>query len=253
MQEAQAIIERIRRISPTIQRLDVAVHKAHREFSPGQLFLARIAEALDPYLREPWIPLDREGTHIVVERLISQGSGNYAPGQVVNLIGPVGKPIPIAETTRTLLLVAYEASPAALLMAANLTLARGGAVTLVLVGNARGYPIDALPPEIEIVRVDSHETWQDRDKALAWADQVIAVAPPSFDQVVYPRLLSDIRRVRIEPAVNYVLGLFHGPMPCGVGACQACLVRLTGGEEAAACLEGPAFDLLNVGFGAESK
>ena len=44
---------------------------------------------------------------------------------------------------------------------------------------------------------------------------------------------------------QHVFGLFQPPMPCGVGACQACLVRRNG-EEVPACLEGPAFDLLSL-------
>jgi aerobic-type carbon monoxide dehydrogenase small subunit (CoxS/CutS family) len=51
-----------------------------------------------------------------------------------------------------------------------------------------------------------------------------------------------VRRVRMNVPEGYAYGLFQPPMPCGVGACGACLVR-SGGEDVAACVDGPAFDL----------
>lgn len=251
MQEAQAIVERIRRIAPTIQRLDLAVDVAHRAVIAGQLFLARATDTFDPYLREPWVPVDKSETHIVVEQVIPRGVSRYTPGQIVSLIGPVGKALTFSDAVRALLIVACEATPAALLMAASTMLARGGAVTLALVGRARHYPLEALPAEVEVVRAETYELWGEKDKMLGWADHVLVVAPPSLENDAYARLLEDIRRVRIEPAAGFVQGLFHGAMPCGVGACQACVVRLHGGEERPACIEGPAFDLLDVSFSAE--
>ncbi len=242
MQEAQAIIERVRRVSATVQRLDVSVNKAHRNSRPGQLFLARTAISLDPYLREPWIPVRRDGSYLVFERPAGQ---TFAIGQVVSLLGPVGKPIPLRETTRTVLLIAYEATPASLLMLAEAALKQGAAATLALIGAALHYPLEALPEELEIVRGDDHGSWPDQPETLKWAEQIFAVAPPPFEVGAYAQLLDRIREARLEVPPQHVFGLFQPPMPCGVGACQACLVRC-GGEEVAACIEGPAFDLLSM-------
>jgi hypothetical protein len=242
MQETQAIIERIKRISATVQRLDVAVDKSQREIGPGQIFLARTTESLDPYLREPWTPVRRDGSRLVFER---PGGRSYNPGQIVTLLGPVGKAIPTRESTRALLLIAYEATPAALVMLAQNTLAKGGSVTLVLFGAALHYPLEALPQEIEILKGDDHSNWPDQSDTLRWAEQIVAIAPPPFDLPYYGQLLAKLREVRIEIPPQYVYGLFQPPMPCGIGACQACLIRC-GGEEIPACVEGPAFDLLSV-------
>src|SRR5262249_54121491 len=108
MHQAQAIIERVRRVSATTQRIDVAVDKPHQNISAGQFFLARRTESLDPYLREPWIPVHCEGSTVVIERAATE---SFAPGDVVNLIGPIGRAIPQLGNPRTLLLLAYEASP----------------------------------------------------------------------------------------------------------------------------------------------
>jgi hypothetical protein len=241
MQDSGAIIERVRRISAGVQRLDVAVERSQREIAPGQLFLARSTDQYEPYLREPWLPVARQPAGLVIERPASQ---SYTPGQVISLLGPVGRPIPLRDSIRALLLIAYESTPAALLLLAQSVLERGGAVTLALIGAAQAYANEALPPEIEVVRATSTETWTDQLKALTWAEQVVAIAPPGGDLPSYTRLLENIRKARLEPAPSYAYGLFHPPMPCGVGACQACVVRQINGEEMTACTDGPAFDLL---------
>ncbi len=250
MQEAQAIIERIRRVSPTIQRLDIAVNKAHRDFAAGEFFLARTTNSFDPYLREAWIPVERQSGTIVIERPAKQV---FTPGQDVRLLGPLGKPIPLHEGTRALLLVAYDSSPAALLMLAQTVLERQGAITLALIGRAQHYPMDALPEEIEVVRADDHASWPERNKTLAWADQIVAVAPPPFDIAAYGQLLNSVRDARMWVVERYIYGLFQHPMPCGVGACSACLVRHTNGDDLPACVEGPAFDLLSVNLNIVEK
>src|ERR1044071_3670342 len=139
MHQAQAIIERVRRVSATIQRIDVAVDKPHQNPSAGQFFLARVTESLDPYLREPGIPGHCEGSSVIIERSAME---SFAPGDVVNLLGPIGKPIPLRENARTLLLIAYEASPVSLLLLAETALKKGQGVLLALLGAALHYPID---------------------------------------------------------------------------------------------------------------
>lgn len=242
MYESQAIIERVRHISASIQQVDVAVDKRHAAVEAGQLFLARVTEALDPYLREPWTPVQRSDPYLVIERPANR---HYVPGQVISLLGPVGKPIPLRDSIRTLLLIANEATPASLLLLARAALTRGTAVTLALVGSASYYPFEALPQELEIVRAEASKWWPNHQETLRWASQIVAVAPPPFDTAYYTQLLDQVRQVRMEVAANYVYGLFQPPMPCGIGACGACSVRC-GSEETLTCLDGPALDLLTV-------
>jgi hypothetical protein len=241
MQEMQGIIARVRRVSATLQRVEVVLSAAHASVGsgPGQLFLARTTESLDPFLREPWTPVSRQGATLTVELPADR---RYSPEQFVTLIGPVGKTIPLRESIRTLLLIVMEATPAALLTLAEAMIGRGGSVALALLGAAAQYPLDWLPKEIEITRAESLARWETRDHALRWADQIVALAPPPYDMQHYRHLAEEVRRVRISLPANYCYGLFQPPMPCGIGACAACLVRWRG-EDVYACLDGPAFDL----------
>lgn len=245
MRDSQAIIERIRRTSATVQRLDVAVDSSQRSVQPGQHFLAHLTEGWDPYLREPWTPIRQQGNTLVIER---PAAYVYEPGQVVNLLGPIGKPISLSDVARTLLLIAYDSTPASLLLFAETALQRRIAVTLVLVGAARQYALEALPEQIEVLHGDDNGNWPDQRNVLKWADQIVAVAPPPHEARRYGVLLETARQARVELPPGYLSGLFQPPLPCGVGACQACLIRRTGGE-ALACIEGPAFDLLSVTLG----
>lgn len=240
MYQAQAIIERIRRVSGSTQRIDIAVDNLQRNIGAGQLYLARITESFDPYLREPFTPIQVDGGTVTVERPSTQ---SFYPGQVINLLGPVGKPIPLRESVRTLLLIAYESAPTSLLLLAHNALAKGVSVALALLGSAVHYPIEALPQEIEIMRGDDKGNWSSQQQTLRWADQVVAVAPPPFDMDYYARLLDTLRQIRVEIPDGYVYGLVQPPLPCGVGACHSCMVGYHK-EYVPACQDGPAFDLL---------
>lgn len=242
MQEIPAIIERVRRASSSSQRLDIVLDKAYAKIDvgPGQLFLARTTLALDPLLREPWTPVTHDQSLLTVELPLGK---EYAPGQYVNLIGPLGKPIPLRETMRALLLVAIDATPASFLLLASTALARGMSVTLALIGGAQHYALEMLPPEVEINRAESLAAWDQCEQALKWADQVVAVAPPPYDTEHYTQLMDACLTARMEIPEGFCYGLFQPPMPCGIGACSACLISCKG-EDVPACLEGPAFDLV---------
>ncbi len=232
-------------MSAALQRLDIAVDSAQRSVAPGQHFLARLTESWDPYLREPWIPIRQQGNSLTIERPTGR---NYQPGEVVHLLGPVGKPIPLRDSTRTLLLIAYDSTPASLLMLAEQALAARTSVTMVLVGAAQGYAMEALPPELEVLRGDDKGEWPEQRANFGWADQIVAVAPPPHDVTRYGRLLEAVRKVRVEIPQGYLIGLFQPPMPCGIGACQACMIRCQNGQSLA-CIDGPAMDLLDVALG----
>jgi dihydroorotate dehydrogenase electron transfer subunit len=249
MYQAQAIIERVRRVSAAVQRLDLAVDKLQRNIGAGQIYLARTTESLDPYLREPWVPVQRTNSTITIERPATQ---QYSPGQDVNLLGPIGKPIPLRDTVKTLLLIAYDSAPTSLIMLAEHALAKKLSVAIALLGAAVHYPLEGLPTEIEVIRGDNNGAWPNQQETLKWADQVVAVAPPPFDTNFYTDLLKLSRVNRIDVPSNYLYGLMQPPLPCGIGACQACLIRC-GKDELPACIDGPAFDLTTLSLLAEGN
>lgn len=244
--ESQATIERVRRISPTLQRIDLGVEESLSRLKPGQSLLARIGgDRWDPYLPEPWIPVGLNNLTITIER---PAQDQYLPGQVVSLLGPVGAPFPMRFNLRSLLLIALDTFPTSLVLLASMAVRSQIEVTMVLTGSATDYPLDALPPEIEILKGDLDDGWPNQVTTVGWADQMIATANPRYRHELYPRLMTRIRELRADIPKRFMLGLFDQPMPCGTGACQGCGVACHG-DDHLTCVDGPAIDLEEVKFG----
>lgn len=246
IRESQATIERVRRISPDLQRLDLGVEEYLARLKPGQSLLARVAEdRWDPYLPEAWTPVALDKLTITIER---PARDQYLPGQVVSLLGPVGAPFPMRYNLRSLLLIALDAYPTPLVLLATMAVRTGIEITLVLSGQAADYPLDALPPEIEVVNGSLEEGWPNQVTTIGWADQVITVANPRYRQELYPQLMARVRELRSDIPKRFMLGLFEQPLPCGTGACQGCGVSCHG-QDHLICVDGPALDLEDVNFG----
>ena len=246
MRETQAYIERIKRVNRGWQRLELAVDASMSALLPGQSLLARRisrdyeAESWHPYLRELWFPVDiPAGNILVVERPARE---QFAPGQLLSLLGPVGKPLRFRQKLRNLLLIALDAPPSPLLLMMQPLLAQGSSLTLVLLGAARDYDCGHLPEELEVLRADDEHQWQDMVMTLGWADQIFAIVGQGVELARFSEVMQLLRGRRSDVPANTVFGIFQAQLPCGVGACQVCLLP-TRGASRLQCLDGPAFDL----------
>jgi hypothetical protein len=248
MRETQAIIERVRRVSADLQQIDLSVDRALAQLRPGQSLFASLTEntSCDPYLREQWIPVDILPGRVVVELSTERA---YSPGAVVSLLSPVGRPIPLRPQLVHLLLIAEDVLPTPFALLARHAAGGGVAVTLVLGGQAIRYPLEQLPPEVEILRSDSHDwNWPEQVETLNWADQVIALAPTHTQNDVYARLYETVAQLRHRVIPDhYLCGLYYPRLACGAGACLACQVT-SRKETLLACSDGPAIDLKEVKF-----
>jgi NAD(P)H-flavin reductase len=245
MRETQAIIERVRRVSADLQHLELSVDSSLGQLQPGQSVFAYLSDSTnwESYLREQWVPVSIQPGRLIVE--ITNGRF-YAPGQIVSLLAPLGKPIPLRPGLRQLLMVAQDATPTPLVWLAQNAVHAGIAVTLVLGESALRYPLELLPSEVEILRSDTDWKWPDQVETLNWADQVIALAPSYAQAEVYASLFQTISQLRQQAVPDgAVFGLFYHRLACGTGACQVCQVSCQEGDWLA-CTDGPAFDLKNV-------
>lgn len=238
MRETEAIVERVVRLTATLARIEVASDFAPGSIRAGQYFLARLRDGWEPYLRERWQPVRFNDGLLVVDRQVEAFD---LPGQVVSLLGPCGRPIPVRPGANNLLLIAHETTPTPLVALAIEAVAAGRAVTLALSGDAQRYPLDTLPPEVEVLQGAEDWKWPAQVDAFNWAEQVVALAPPG-DEAYYAQLWGTINQLRAHVPEGFALGLFLPPTPCGVGACRACLVRGRR-KDFLACAEGPALDL----------
>ncbi len=241
MRESQVIIERVRRVGEHWQHLSLTVEDAALEqIKPGQSLLAESKA----YLPERWIPInfDEEQRLLIIEH---PNHELYSPGDVVSVMGPVGSPFPMRRGIQRLLLVAQDFAPTRLLFAMFRALQHGVAVTLVLTGDARNYPITTLPPTVEVIHSEDIISWSSQGQLLTWADQIVVVTEALFWQDRYVPILYAAHQSRPALPEDFLLGVFDLPTPCGTGACMACMVRCHHGNRLA-CLDGPAFDMANV-------
>src|SRR5690606_10102535 len=155
----EAIIERAWQVAPSVQRLELSTN--FTDIKAGQSLLV-LGEG---YLREQWIPIEVNKEVLTVERPASQ---HYPPGQIVNLLGPVGNALPWISGNRRLLLIAHDTPPTPLLMLAGQAVKAGASVAMVLLGDAANYPFAGIPAAVEVLVGNTDGTWADRDETILW-------------------------------------------------------------------------------------
>ncbi len=242
----------------------------------GRFFLARCAagdaatRAWEPFLRQSLFPvaIEAQGEAVHWTLLLPLAAGalrlpyplraetaaaaflhDLSPGDTLNLLGPYGTGYQVEARTRALLLVADVPHAPLLLPLVEESLNRGARVTLLLDAGAaesaaeRAATATALAPLLPIaveLRAEAHADVAAAVAATsAWADQ-ICLALPSVD---YAQIAEKLRRARLRISPGDLQALAQAPLPCGVGACLACVVDLAGGGHTRACIHGPVFDL----------
>jgi hypothetical protein len=118
-------------------------------------------------------------------------------------------------------------------------------VTAVLLGSADQYNTEHLSPEVEIIRGDGELNWPNRVMTLGWADQVFVAVAQDDELARFGRVWTLINELRADVPKNYLFGVFQPALPCGLGACHACMIRMKQGM-VLTCSDGLAFDLSQV-------
>jgi NAD(P)H-flavin reductase len=250
MKDSLARIERVMRVNSTRFNLDVAVQdETLKQIRAGQSLLARFGNRSDeaqswaPYLRERWWPLGVVDRGVL--RVEVPASRRYEPGQLVQLLGPVGQPYRFRRKLESVLLIACDADPVPLLVMTPNLLKNNVNVSLLLTGDARAYETRHLAPEIEVLRAPDVVEWGEYVKVLGHADQIF-VTVRQDDEVLHFAAILEMCRERLKNLdENRLFGIFQTMLLCGVGACDACAVRTRQGVRPI-CVDGPAFDLMTV-------
>jgi dihydroorotate dehydrogenase electron transfer subunit len=242
---------------------------------PGQFALVQCADpgfpVFDPYLPRAYFVFALDRTAGRLSLLVREGGRGSAwlarrrAGQRVLVHGPIGRAIAPARLTRHLLLLAQGTTAAAgLALLAGEAARRRLSVTLV-----ENVPLGetGVPPHLLRADVEYRATSPDSGGLLAtlppllpWADELIVAAPPPMLDT-----LSALRRARLAPfTLHGSLPIQAIPLPdpatdgrsggeyvpCGTGACGACVVETRRGPRLF-CRDGPAFPLEALRFDAQ--
>lgn len=234
-------------------------------FRPGQFAMLRVGEPL--LLRRPFsiqrgLERDGEACIEILFRVVGRGTAvlaELAPGDEVQILGPLGTPFPMpAEGELPVLLGGGVGIPPVVAMARAL-LAAGGRESLVVGGITRASDhaclegLLALPKTIHVASMDGSEGF--RGTVLDLLDDLWSGGPPERTHLYacgpLPMLAAVAKRaeewgVSCHVSVEAVMG-------CGIGVCVGCAVprhAVGGGPNrfALACQEGPVFDSRELDF-----
>jgi NAD(P)H-flavin reductase len=239
MRQTQAIIQRIRRVNAQYQHVELGIDESLSDINPGQSLLVRQDDSWQPYLRERWWPVQISPQKVVVER---PNNVRYEPGDIVNVLGPVGSFFRFRRSLRHVLLLAYDTPPTPMLSMIPLLTANQTGITLALLGTASAYKTEHLPPEVEVVHGTADLEWENRVMTVGLADQVFATVHPDDEIMRFSKIWHMFSELRANIPKNYLFGVFQPVQPCGIAACYACMIQMKQGT-ALACTDGPTIDL----------
>ena len=197
--------------------------------APGQVCLAHTDLPAQPFLRVPLYPFHRQPSSF--EFLISPAHpyASLEPGMALDLIGPGGHGFDLPARAAHLLLIA--GSPERLLPLIHLALERQFAITFLI---PERTPLPELPSAIEIQRGPLTA------ELVTWADLIALDVPNPWDTA---REIRAFASASMRPA-SFIQAFITPPLPCGVGACQACWVETQETHSRKlACVEGPVFQV----------
>lgn len=230
----------------------------------GQFVHVRPGPRFDPLLRRPYSfnGIDRAAGEIelIVKPLGAGGEWIAArrPGDVLDLLGPLGSSFVIRRATKNLLLVAGGTGIAPMRVLAVQESARRN-VTLLMGGRSvhHLWPSHLLPPVVEYRTTTEDGSFGVLGRVtaalpelLAWADQLCACGPwPML--AALGRLREEAERANAVRPGRRVLDeasiAVEQHMGCAMGVCRACVI-VTDDGNARVCREGPVFDLATVRF-----
>ena len=241
----------------------------------GQFVHVRTGDMSGLVLRRPFSINTSDpasGTITIHFRTIGRGTEWFThlrSGDLVDMLGPLGRPFEVDSRSQHLLLIAGGLGMAGVRALADEAIRDGRQVTLLFgAASAREvYPTSLLPDEVEyVVATDDgsmgHHGYVTElmPQYEAWADQAFACGPEPMLRAL-ARLVAT-RRSRLgvarlgrkrgagkghaagSPAARrkaFLQVSMEQRMGCAVGACLGCVVMATSGTPQRVCREGPVF------------
>lgn len=241
----------------------------------GQFVHVRTGDYSGLVLRRPFsINTADPATGIVTIHFRTIGRGTewftrLRAGDVIDMLGPLGRPFEVDPRSRHLLLVAGGLGMAGVRFLADEAIRDGRQVTLLFgAASARDvYPSSLLPDEIEYViatddgsvgrpglvteLVPEYEAWPDQAFACGPAGMLAALARLAVgrrQRLGVARLGRKRGGGRTDPIgspaarrKSYLQVSMEQNMGCAVGACLGCVVMGVSGQPQRVCREGPVF------------
>jgi dihydroorotate dehydrogenase electron transfer subunit len=220
------------------------------QFVMVQVTTSRTRSVPTYFLRRPIAlhGIDREGGGVSLLFQVHGGGtrllSSYATGTLVDVLGPLGKPVALPESKANVVFVAGGLGIASVTSLFDVGVEREWRMTLLAgARNAwRLYPSRLLPPEV----VEKTATDDGSAGVRSPVTHLLIDAQDGVDQVIAcgpTPMLRVLARMRSEGTLTApTMVLLESRMGCGFGICQGCAVATDDGPQLI-CAQGPGFDL----------
>lgn len=210
---------------------------------PGQFYMVQVDQNYDPLLKRPFCIFNSESQEIsFLVRTVGRGTSilnNKLPGNIVGVIGPLGRPYPIID--KRPLIVAGGMGIASLYSlikrfshTARIIYGVESRNSLVFVNEIRSLIRDAL-------FVTDDGSFGEQGNVM---DFIGRFADPPHNTVVYscgPEImLKKVSEYCKHNSIECYISL-EQDMACGIGSCLGCVVKTVHGYQRV-CKEGPVFN-----------
>ncbi len=235
-------------LSQTHNILKIAPSQSHIMPAPGQFYLLRTSDTLDPLLRRPFSILRWSDASLeFLVRLKGRGTlllRKLRAGEDTDLIGPLGSGYPRPSDTEAPVVVAGGVGIASVY---SLLETLGASAHLFYGARTSGelYLLD------EIRRLTDNIHISTDDGSMGFSGSVLEELVEFLDEtsIVKPVVYACGPEGMIERLVLLLKGRnipgyisLEERMACGIGACLGCVIRTRSGYKRV-CKEGPVFDV----------
>jgi dihydroorotate dehydrogenase electron transfer subunit len=262
--DVPAVVVHNTRLSDDYNVLALAAPAVAAAAQPGQFVMLRTAQGLDPLLRRPFsifeILRDDDGRVTglsILNKRVGVGTARLfdaRPGDIVDCLGPLGRPFPPVDPPAEAWMVAGGVGLAPFLALAESLANRGTAMRLFYGGRRAAdlYYAEAFARlGATLILTTEDGSAGEPGRVTAPLQRALAAQDPHAPVTLYACGPTPMMRAVAE------LGAAHGRqtfvslepvMGCGMGGCYSCVVRVTRDHAATpthlvrSCMEGPVFD-----------
>lgn len=242
-----------------------------RESIPGQFVMARMENSDDPFLSRPFsiYSVHSSGDDTFVEilyRVVGKGTQAFSrlrEGDVLKMLGPLGRGFDVPLTCRKIVLIAGGVGVAPLsflaerckkdISGAEIICYMGAGSLEALVG------LDRIEGICSVVKISTDDGSRGHAGTVTELFERDMKLYSDKDSRIYscgpgPMFRSLRELLKDRPALCQVS--LEERMACGIGACLGCVVKTRSGDAdgglVRVCKEGPVFDIRSVDFGEDN-
>ncbi|HHE47108.1 MAG TPA: dihydroorotate dehydrogenase electron transfer subunit [Bacteroidetes bacterium] len=245
----KGVVEQVRKISGSVWDMTIHSPAIAGASRAGQFVHVRVSDGFNPFLRRPLSVGPCRGDYLrlifVVKGVGTRLLAGKHPGDIIDMIGPLGNPFPAPETDQYPILVAGGIGMVPLLLMDNQFVNSIDHDFLLGMRSSAHQTVD----DVEIKRLKI--VIASDDGSIGYHGTVIDLLENRLTElkrrkiVVYGcgpvPMLQSLKEVCVSRSIPAYISL-EVSMGCGVGACQSCAVpRADGDGYYLVCRDGPAF------------